>query len=80
MTSEQATLTNLPLLRDLTYREWHGFIDGFYAGARWGSRQHGYTQEKHYWRSGYLTGTILRYLLVWYVYTTLTSDSSNGSD
>lgn len=63
-TTEQDTMTDLPLLRDLTYREWHGFVDGFYVGARWGSRPHEYEQEQHYWRTGYLTGTVLRYLLV----------------
>jgi hypothetical protein len=57
-------MIDVPFLRDLTYREWHGFVDGLYSGARWGDRPHSYEQEKHYWRSGYLTGTALRYLLV----------------
>jgi len=64
MTSEQDTMVNVPVLRDLTYREWHGLIDGVYSGARWGSRSHGYTKEQHYWRIGYLVGSLLRYLLV----------------
>ena len=74
MASEQDTLANLPLLKDLTFREWHAFVNGFYAGARWGSRQHDYDQEKHYWRVGYLTGTGLRYTLVLACYHYLTTD------
>jgi hypothetical protein len=74
MASEQDTLANLPLLRDLTYREWHSFINGFYAGARWGSRQHPYERERHYWRGGYLLGTVLRYALVYYLYRVLTDE------
>jgi len=74
MVSEDATLTNLPLLRDLTYREWHGFVDGLYTGARWGSRQHEYSQEKHYWRSGYLLGTVGRYTVLYLLYRTLIHD------
>jgi hypothetical protein len=61
MSTEQDTLANLPLLRDLTYREWHSFINGYYCGVRWGSRQHEYSREKHYWRIGYLLGTGTRY-------------------
>lgn len=71
MTSEQETMTELPLLRDLTYREWHGFVDGLYCGARWGDRPHDYSQEQHYWRSGYLVGTALRYTLLAIVYCEL---------
>jgi hypothetical protein len=71
VTSEDDTMANLPLLKDLTFREWHGFIDGVYSGARWGSRQHEYEQEKHYWRSGYLAGTVLRYTFVLYLYKKL---------
>jgi len=68
MTGEQKTMVDLPLLRDLTYREWHGFVDGLYCGARWGSRQHDYSQEQHYWRIGYLIGTMLRYAVIVAVY------------
>jgi len=64
MTGEQDTLLSLPLLGALTYREWHGLIDGLYCGARWGSRQHDYTREQHYWRIGYLLATLTRYLTV----------------
>lgn len=52
----------------LTYREWHGFVNGFYAGARWGARKHEYDREKHYWRGGYLVGTALRYSIILYLY------------
>lgn len=61
MTSEQDTLANFPLLRDLTYREWHAFVNGFYKGAVEGGRKHEYDREKHYWRGGYLLGAAIRY-------------------
>ena len=76
MASEQDTLANLPLLKDLTFREWHGFINGFYAGARWGSRQHDYDRENHYWRSGYLLGTGTRYAGLILLYYYLTKDDT----
>lgn len=68
MVSERSELIRLPLLKDLTYREWHGFVDGLYQGLRWGSRQHDYTKEAHYWRSGYIAGTATRYALIAGVY------------
>lgn len=57
-------MADLPLMKDLTFREWHGFINGFYIGATWGRRPHEYHGEKHYWRIGYLAGTAARYTLV----------------
>jgi len=74
MTTEDDTLANIPLLRDLTYREWHGFLNGLYAGARWGSRQHDYDHETHYWRGGYLCGTATRYAGLFLLYRYLTND------
>jgi hypothetical protein len=61
MTSEDDTMVRLPVLRDLTYREWHSFVNGVYKGAVEGSRKHEYEKEKHYWRAGYLLGSGLRY-------------------
>lgn len=74
MTSEQDTMVALPLLRDLTYREWHGFVDGLYCGVRWGDRPHSYDRERHYWRSGYLVGTALRYVAIVAIYLELRAD------
>jgi hypothetical protein len=61
MVDEQDTMAHLPLLRDLTYREWHAFVNGLYCGAVEGGRKHEYDREKHYWRAGYLLGTLGRY-------------------
>jgi len=77
MTSEQDTMANLPLLKDLTFREWHAFINGFYAGSRWGTKQHNYDEESHYWRIGYLLGTGGRYTFLILLYHYLTNDSSD---
>lgn len=74
MTSEQSEMVTLSVFGKLTFREWHGFIDGYYIGARWGDREHEYTQERKYWRSGYLLGTLSRYLLVLYVYRKISGD------
>jgi hypothetical protein len=56
MTSEQDTMVTLPIAGELTYREWHGFVDGFYVGYVDGERDHDYEREQHYWRIGYLLG------------------------
>ncbi|QSG06415.1 hypothetical protein HSR121_2083 [Halapricum desulfuricans] len=61
MASELDTMTTLPALGDLTYREWHAFINGLYSGFVWGHRQHPYGRERHYWRAGYMIGTMVRY-------------------
>jgi len=55
MVSEQDTMVTLPILGNLTYREWHAIIDGLYCGAN-DIHQTEYTQEKHYWRTGWLVG------------------------
>lgn len=53
--------TEIPILSHLTYREWHGLVDGFYAGCVGAGRDHDYEQDKHYWRGGYLFGSAIRY-------------------
>ena len=68
MTSEDSTMVRLPVLRDLTYREWHAFINGLYCGIVEGGRDHQYEKEKHYWRAGYLVGAGGRYgVLLWLI-------------
>ncbi|AGC34510.1 hypothetical protein HVTV-2_gp142 [Haloarcula virus HVTV-2] len=62
MTSESDTMVRLPILRDLTYREWHAFVNGYYKGVVEGSRKNEYEKEKHYWRAGYLLGSGTRYV------------------
>lgn len=65
-----------PMVRDFTYREGHALVNGFYVGATWGKTPHEYTRETHYWRAGYLFGTLTRYLLVFYVIKSLHDDDS----
>jgi len=55
MESEQDTMVVLPVIGHLTFREAHAFIDGVYSGVK-NKEQHGYSKEKHYWRSGWLLG------------------------
>jgi hypothetical protein len=54
---EDDVMLSAPLLGDLTYREWHAVVDGFYSGYR-GIDVDGeeYQKEKHYWRVGWLVG------------------------
>jgi len=57
---EDDVMLSAPLLGDLTYREWHGFIDGLYCGVR--DLEHDgekYRKEKHYWRIGWLVGAVV---------------------
>jgi hypothetical protein len=56
MVEEQDEMVTLPIAGKLTYREWHAIIDGFYVGYVGGERDHDYTQEKHYWRAGFIAG------------------------
>jgi len=51
MVSESDTMVTLPIMGNLTYREWHAVVDGLYSGVRDidGSE---YSREKHYWRAG----------------------------
>lgn len=55
MVAESDTALWLPVLKDVTYREMHAFVDGFYCGIR-GCPNEDYTQEKHYWRTGWVCG------------------------
>lgn len=57
--SESDTMVSAPVLGQLTYREWHGFVDGVYCGYV-EEQENEYEQEKHYWRTGYLLGTAVR--------------------
>jgi len=57
MVSETDTMVTLPIMGKLTYREWHGIVDGLYCGVR-GIDESEYTQEKHYWRIGWLIGDL----------------------
>lgn len=58
MKSEQDTMITLPVLGNLTYREWHAFVEGVYAGAVDNDDSHDYTKEIHYWKIGFLCGRI----------------------
>jgi len=59
MVSETDTLASLPIMGNLTYREWHAVIDGLYCGVQdIDIDESEYTQEKHYWRAGWLIGDI----------------------
>ena len=64
MVAETETMVTLPVLGNVTYREWHQFIDGYYVGARWGTEQPQRDTQRQYWRTGYLIGTWCRYLFV----------------
>ena len=55
MVKETDTMVTLPIAGALTYREWHGLVDGFYCGIT-DSENSEYTTEKHYWRIGWVAG------------------------
>jgi hypothetical protein len=55
MASEQDTMITLPVAGEFTFREWHAIIDGLYCGVQ-NETTSEYTQEKHYWRVGWLIG------------------------
>jgi len=57
MVSENDTMITLPIAGGLTYREWHGIVDGVYCGVQ-DIDESEYTQEKHYWRIGWLIGDL----------------------
>lgn len=67
MESEKDTMIQLPIAGHLTYREWHALVNGFYVGATaYKDRDHEYTKEKHYWRSGFLAGQAVKIgLILW---------------
>lgn len=54
MTKETDTMVTLPVLKDLTFREWHHFINGVYCGVR--SIEDEPETQVPYWRCGYLIG------------------------
>jgi len=57
MVSEDDTMISAPVLGSLTYREWHAFVDGIYCGVK-DINTTDYSQEKHYWRIGWLLGDV----------------------
>jgi hypothetical protein len=62
MASEKDTAVTLPVAGNLTYREIHAVVDGFYCGYR--GLQHDprneYDVETHYWRAGWVGGDAIR--------------------
>ena len=59
MVSEEDNIvdTSIPVLSNLTYREWHAFVNGFYVGlAAYADKNHNYTREKHYSCWGFVSG------------------------
>jgi len=50
-------MVTLPIMGNLTYREWYAIIDGLYYAVR-SIDESEYIQEKHYWRAGWLIGDI----------------------
>ena len=68
MESEDDTMIDLPVLGHLTYREWHALVNGFYVGVTaYKDKNHEYTKEKHYWRTGFLAGWAAKIALVLYL-------------
>lgn len=55
--NESDTMITLPIAGELTFREWHAMVDGFYCGVH-ATENTDYTREKHYWRCGWLLGDI----------------------
>lgn len=57
--------TSVPVVSHLTYREWHAFVNGFYVGlTAYADKKHEYTREKHYWRTGFMSGWGVKIALV----------------
>jgi len=57
MEDEQDSMIELPVIGHLTFREAHAFVDGLYSGIV-DTENKEYTQEKHYWRSGWMLGDL----------------------
>lgn len=72
---ETDVMVTLPVIGQLTYREWHEWINGFYSGARWGITV-GNDHQHEYWRCGYLLGTLCRYTLTTLIYTHLRKEDT----
>lgn len=67
MVSEEDNIvdTSIPVLSNLTYREWHAFANGFYVGlTAYADKDHEYIKEKHYWRGGFIAGWGVKIALV----------------
>jgi len=61
MVEESDTMVSLPIAGDLTFREWHALVEGVYCGVRDRDEEDSeYTQERHYWRVGWLVGRRFR--------------------
>jgi len=57
MVDESDAMLTLPVAGTLTYREWHAVVDGLCCGVR-DIDESEYTQERHYWRTGWLVGDL----------------------
>jgi hypothetical protein len=79
MKSEKDTMITLPVLGNLTYREWHGFVDGFYVGVVDGNKENDYTKEQHSWRGRYFVSIAMRWAVLISVYYKLTNDTTHNS-
>jgi hypothetical protein len=62
MADEEDTMVEVAILRDLSYAEWHAFVNGFHAGATWGRGNLDKRGEEAYYRGGELLGTASRYI------------------
>ena len=49
------------LVGELSYDEWHVFVNGPYAGLTWGWHDRDTLAEQHYFRAGHMAGTFLQY-------------------
>jgi hypothetical protein len=58
-TDETETMVSLPLIGNLTFREWHHFVGGVYTGYRNENRPVPETQAA-YWQGGWLLGHTIR--------------------
>lgn len=61
--------TDVPIIKHLTYREWHAAVNGFYVGFTAYKSAGDYSgPEKHYWRVGFLVGWLCKAMLIIYGY------------
>jgi len=56
MVKETDTMVSLPVMGDLTFREWHHFINGVSDGYR--DDENRPSKQTAYWDMGYLLGSI----------------------
>lgn len=59
MVKETDTMVSLPLIGDLTFREWHHFVTGVTDGYRTAEEVHRPPQQSAYWDGGYLLGSLV---------------------